>query len=297
MVTKGGEGVVKYDIMIIGHITRDTLEYQGKVTDFTGGGAYFSSIAAKRSNAKICVVTKLARKDFGVLDELKREGIEVMAIPSPKTTSIENVFESDDFDKRKARLIAQADPFQPEDIPKAEAKIYYLAGLFVGEIPGTLIEYLAEKGEVGLDMQAMLRSNEEASFAFKDWPEKERYLPMITYLKADSLESEVATGIPDHEEAARRLHQWGAKEVMITHASEVIVCHGEKMSRAPFNSKNLSGRTGRGDTCFVSYMAWRLHHGVEESVRFAAALTSIKMERPGPFSGTIDDVLARMKTL
>jgi sugar/nucleoside kinase (ribokinase family) len=44
-------------------------------------------------------------------------------------------------------------------------------------------------------------------------------------------------------------------------------------------------------------MAWRLHHDAEESVRFAAALTSIKMERPGPFSGTIDDVLARMKTL
>ena len=192
----------KYDIMILGHITRDTLEYRGKVTPFTGGAAYFSSFAARRSNAKICVVTKLARGDFGVLDELKREGIEVIALPSSKTTSIENVFESDDLDKRKARLIAQADPFQPEDIPKAEAKIYYLAGLFVGEIPGTLIEYLAEKGEVGLDMQAMLRSNEEASFAFKDWPEKERYLPMIPYRKADSLESEVATGIPDREEAA-----------------------------------------------------------------------------------------------
>jgi len=289
--------VFKYDIMIIGHITKDTLEYRGKVTPFTGGAAYFSSFAAKRSNAKISVVTKLARKDFGVLDELKREGIEVIALPSSKTTSIENVFESDDFDKRKARLISQADPFQPEDIPKAEAKVYSLAGLFIGEIPASLIEYLAKKGEVALDIQAMLRSNEKASFAFKDWPEKERYLPVITYLKADSLESEVATGIPDREEAARRFHQWGAKEVMITHASEVIVYDGKNISRAPFNSENLSGRTGRGDTCFISYMAWRLHHDIEESVRFAAALTSIKMERPGPFSGTIDDVLARMKTL
>ena len=114
----------KYDIMIIGHITSDTLEYRGKVTPFTGGGAYFSSFAAKRSNAKILVVTKLARRDFGVLDELGREGIEVIAIPSSKTTSIENVFESNDFDKRKARLIAQADLFQSEDIPMAEAKIY-----------------------------------------------------------------------------------------------------------------------------------------------------------------------------
>jgi len=283
--------------MIIGHITRDTLEYRGKVTPFTGGGVYFSSLAAKRSNAKICVVTKLARSDFGVLDELKREGIEVTAIPSSKTTSIENVFESDDLDKRKARLIDQADPFQPEDIPKAKAKIYCLAGLFVGEIPGTLIEYLAEKGEVGLDMQAMLRSNEEASFAFKDWPEKERYLPMITYLKADSLESEVTTGTPDREKAARMLRQWGAKEVMITHASEVIVYDGKKICRAPFNPRNLSGRTGRGDTCFVSYMTWRLNHGIQESVRFAAALTSIKMENPGPFAGTIEDVLTRIETL
>jgi sugar/nucleoside kinase (ribokinase family) len=283
--------------MIIGHITRDTLEYRGKVTPFTGGAAYFSSFAAKRSNAKICVVTKLAQRDFGVLDKLKREGIEVIALPSSKTTSIENVYESDDFDKRKARLISQADPFQPEDIPKAEAKIYYLAGLFVGEIPNALIEYLAGKGSVALDMQAMLRSNEEASFAFKDWPEKERYLPMVDYVKADSQESEVITGTSDREKAARMLHQWGGKEVMITHASEVIVLHGENISRAPFNSENLSGRTGRGDTCFVSYMAWRLHHDVEESVRFAAALTSIKMESPGPFAGTIDDVLARMKTL
>ncbi len=58
-----------------------------------------------------------------------------------------------------------------------ETKIYYLAGLFVGEIPNILIEYLAGKGEVGLDMQAMLRSSEEASFAFKDWAEKESTFP------------------------------------------------------------------------------------------------------------------------
>ncbi|MFB3886367.1 MAG: PfkB family carbohydrate kinase [Thermodesulfobacteriota bacterium] len=286
----------QYDIIIIGHITSDTLEYNGEVTRFTGGAAYFSSFAAKRSNAKICVVTKLAQKDFGVLDQLREEGIKVIAISSSRTTSIENVFETDDFDKRKARLISQADPFNPEDIPEVETKIYYLAGLFSGEIPHALIESLSKKGEVGLDMQAMLRSSKEANIGFKDWAEKRHYLPMVTYLKADSLESEVATGTSDREKAARMLYEWGAKEVMITHASEVILYNGERVFRAPFNPKNLSGRTGRGDTCFVSYMSWRLNHGIEESVRYAAVLTSIKMEKPGPFLGTIDDVLARMKT-
>jgi len=34
---------------------------------------------------------------------------------------------------------------------------------------------------------------------------------------------------------------------------------------------------------------------VAESLKFAAALVSIKMETPGPFQGTLADVLARMK--
>jgi len=84
---------------------------------------------------------------------------------------------------------------------------------------------------------------------------------------------------------------------MITHSSEVILYNGKRMFRAPFNPGNLSGRTGRGDTCFISYVSWRLTHGIEESLRYAAALTSIKMEKPGPFLGTQEEVLARMKTL
>jgi hypothetical protein len=41
-------------------------------------------------------------------------------------------------------------------------------------------------------------------------------------------------------------------------------------------------------------MARRLDHDVEESLRFAAALVSIKMETSGPFGGTLADVLERM---
>ncbi len=286
----------KYDLMIIGHITSDILVDRGKVYRYIGGGAYFSAFAAKRSNSRFCVVTKLAQKDLGLLDGLKKEGIEVTAIPSLNTTSIENVFETDDVDRRKVRLLSQADPFNPEDIPEAEVEIYYLAGLFVGEIPDPLIVSLAKKGKVALDLQAKLRSSEGGAFAFKDWSDKEKYLRHVTYLKADSLESEVIAGTPDREKAAKILHRLGAREVMITHSSEVILYDGERLSSAPFNPTNLSGRTGRGDTCFISYMAWRLTHGIEESLRYAAALTSIKMEKPGPFMGTMEDVFARMKT-
>jgi sugar/nucleoside kinase (ribokinase family) len=289
--------MASYDIVIIGHVTSDILVQKGKASGFIGGGAYFSAFAAHRSAVKIHVVTKLAPEDFGILDGLKKEGIEVTAIPSLQTTSIENIFETEDVDRRKVRLLSQADPFYPEDIPETETTIYSLTGLFAGEIPDSLIVHLAKKGAIALDLQGKLRYSEGGSFSFKDWPGKEKYLPMITYLKADSLESEATTGNTNREEAAKILHRLGAKEVMITHSSEVILYNGEKMFRAPFNPDNLSGRTGRGDTCFVSYLSWRLTHGIEESLHYAAALTSLKMEKPGPFLGTQADVLARMKKL
>ena len=286
-----------YDTLMIGHITSDFLNFKGDVTPFTGGATYFASYAAKKAGVKCCVLTKLAEKDFGAVEEMRKDGIEVVAISSSLTTSIENIFETDDLDKRKVRLISQADPFYPGDLPDASVKIYYLGGLFVGEIPQELIEYVAGKGSVALDLQAMLRTSENGKSFFRDWPEKKKYLPLVTYLKADSLESEVATGTTDREKAAKIFYQWGAKEIVITHSSEVIVYDGNKIHRAPFNPKNLSGRTGRGDTCFGSYTSWRLRYGIEESVRFAAALTSIKMEKRGPFRGTLEDVSARMKNL
>ena len=41
-------------------------------------------------------------------------------------------------------------------------------------------------------------------------------------------------------------------------------------------------------------MARRLAHPPAEALKFAAALVSLKMETPGPFAGTLKDVLERM---
>jgi sugar/nucleoside kinase (ribokinase family) len=292
-----GENMPRYDIVIIGHVTSDFLTYKGETSGFIGGGAYFSAFAARRSGVRFRVITKLAPKDFGILDGLKKDGIEVTALPSASTTSIENVFETDDVDHRKVRLLSQADPFRPEDIPEIDTRIYSLSGLFVDELPDSLIACLAQRGKIALDLQAKLRYSEAGAFAFKDWPGKEKCLPLVKYLKADNLEAEVAAGTSDRDEAARIFHRLGAKEVMITHSSEVILYDGKQIFRAPFNPENLSGRTGRGDTCFISYVCWRQTHGIEESLRYAAALTSLKMEKPGPFLGTREEVLERIRTL
>jgi sugar/nucleoside kinase (ribokinase family) len=45
----------------------------------------------------------------------------------------------------------------------------------------------------------------------------------------------------------------------------------------------------------AAYLARRMDRDAPEALKFAAALVSIKMETPGPFVGTLDDVLARMQ--
>lgn len=282
------------DITMIGHISRDIMIYKEDEVRLTGGPVIYSSAAAARSGKKIQVITRASKDAEKELDGMRADGVEVIRLDSKATTSIENIYFTADKEKRKVTLLSQADSFTIETLPETNSIIYHLAGLFRGEIPDNFIPYLAKRGKVGIDAQGLLRCSEEGKLLFKDWTSKKELLPKISYLKTDAAEAEILTGETNREKAAYILATWGAKEVMVTHNTEVIVLVDGKIYKAPFTPSNLSGRTGRGDTTFAAYLAWRLDHDPEESVRYAAALCSIKMENPGPFSGTIEDVKIRM---
>ncbi|MEW5817567.1 MAG: PfkB family carbohydrate kinase [Spirochaetota bacterium] len=283
-----------YDIIMIGHISKDVLVYGGVEEKLVGGAVVYSSVSARKAGASVLVVTKACSSDRKLLEPYKKHGITFVIIDSPQTTSLRNVYLTEDRERRTITLLSQADSFTAEDIPELKTRIFHLAGLFRGEIPDELIPTLARKAQLALDVQGVLRIDEGGKLVFKDWENKQRLLPLITYLKTDAAEAEILTGETNRERAAELLHGMGAREVMITHNTEVIVYDGKGIYRAPFTSKTLLGRTGRGDTCFAAYLAWRHSHGIEEAVRFAAALTSIKMESPGVFRGSIRKVRARM---
>lgn len=287
----------KYDIIMMGHVSKDIMIYPdiNEEQRFTAGPVVYSSASASQTGAEVLVVTKAAREDWKDIEYIRGKNIDLKIIESPLSTSIENIYLSADREKRKVTLLSSAEPFTEKDIPAEETKIFHLAGLFRDELPDSLITPLSKKAAVAIDAQGLLRCSEGGKLLFRDWENKKKYLPLITYLKTDAAEAEILTGTDDREKAARILADLGAKEVMVTHNTEVLIYTDRKFYRAPFNPANLSGRTGRGDTCFASYLARHLTHGPEEAVRYAAALTSIKMEKPGRFTGTIEDVLARMK--
>ncbi len=283
-----------FDITMIGHISKDIMIYGEEVQKFTGGPVIYSSIAAALTGVDVHVITACREEDDSSLDIMRKQNVRVTRVDSRDTTSIENRYLSEDRERREVTLLSQADPFRVDRFPESDSRIYHLAGLFRGEIPDEFIPFLADKGQVGIDAQGLLRCSEEGELLFRNWDNIDRYMPYITYFKADAAEAEILTGVKDREIAARYLAEKGAREVILTHNNEVLLVMDESLYRAPYNPKNLSGRTGRGDTTFAAYMAKRLTAGPEESVYYAAALCSIKMEAPGPFSGTEEEVYERM---
>lgn len=289
--------MMSYDIVAVGAISRDRNVVMGNEEVRYGGGSYCAAFAAYAAGCTTAVVTKLARDDLASLAPFQEVGIPVFSTMSSQTTSIKNVYTTPDLDRRTCFMIAMADPFQREDFPQdLNAEIYQIAALIAGEVPLDVLKFLAQKGKIGIDVQGFIRTAVGHELASKDWQDKYEAFPMIDFLKTDAAEAEILTGCTDRSQALRTLAAMGAKEIVLTHSSEVMAYAEGNIYCAPFKPRNLSGRTGRGDTCFAAYLSQRLRHAPEESLKFAAALTSLKMEVPGPFRGSLEDVHALLAT-
>ena len=283
----------RYDLVAVGVLSKDRNVVLGKEEVMYGGGSYCAAFAAVNSGFRVAVVTKLAEEDLSGLQPLREAGIDVFYTLSPRTTSIKNVYTTPDLDRRTCHMLSMAEPFGVEEFPeKIEASVYQIAALIAGEVPLEVVKYLAGKGKVGLDVQGFVRNAVGSDLVSQDWQEKWNALPYIDFLKTDAAEAEILTGKTNRDEAMRALVDMGAKEIILTHSSEVMAYAEGEVYHAEFKARNLSGRTGRGDTCFAAYLTQRLHKNPEEALKYAAALTSLKMETPGPFKGDIQEVEA-----
>jgi sugar/nucleoside kinase (ribokinase family) len=117
----------------------------------------------------------------------------------------------------------------------------------------------------------------------------------VDILKSDAVEAEALTGESDIYKAAQAFAALGPREIVLTHRDGLLIHAEGKFHPLKFHARQLSGRSGRGDTCLGSYTAMRHSVPPEQAGIWAAALTSLKMETPGPFSGTREDVEALIR--
>lgn len=284
-----------FDVAMIGHFAKDRIVFEDTSRAASGGAVYYGSIALARLGYRVAVITRLHEEDFPLLDELRKAGIEVFAKEAVETSGMENIYFTKNWDKRVCKPLGFAGAFAEDEIPDVEAKTFLVIPILAGEVDLSLLRKLSKKARIALDAQGFVRFAEGEEVVFRDWPEKEEGLSLVDILKVDDTEAEVLTGVDDPRKAASILASYGPREIVLTHKGGVLVYVEGQFYEAPFRPREIHGRTGRGDTCFATYVAKRLSTDAKQASRYAAAVTSLKMEVPGPFNGTAKNVEALLQ--
>lgn len=288
----------RYDLVFVGHITFDDIEArEGSSQRVPGGAPLFGAFAAAASSKRIAVITRMVREDAHILRPLEAAGVDVYLQPSSETTHMRVVHPTANLDERLMYQIKNAGFFVIEEMPPLEPCLIHLGALTDREFTLEFMQALRARGfRLSVDMQNFVRQVDTATgvIHLRDVPAKREIISLVDTVKLDIVEAEVLTGTSDPKEAAAIVEGWGAAETLITRSEGALVRGQGQTYFEPYVNKSAEGRTGRGDTTTGAYLAWRIEHGVQESLQFAVALASIKMETRGPFRGSLSDVLAVM---
>lgn len=259
-----------------------------------GGTSYYFShgIRHLKDTRNYKLITALAPSEYKAVEDLRAKGIQVEVLPSRKTVYFENIY-GENQDDRKQRVLAKADPFTVEELKDEEAKFFHLGSLLSDDFSLDVVKLLSGKGKLAVDAQGYLREVRGEQAYPTDWKDKRDALKYIDILKVNEHEAEVLTGFKDFKQAALQLAEWGVKEVLLTLGSlgSIIYAEGTFYKIPAYPAKNVVDATGCGDTYSMGYLYMR-NKGAsyEEAGCFAAALSTIKLEKSGPFSGTEEQV-------
>jgi sugar/nucleoside kinase (ribokinase family) len=285
-----------YDIVFIGHINRDTVvPFQGPSFTEECSPVTFAAVAASCLQRRIAAVTKIRESEESLLEPLKDAGVRVFVQPG-ETTEGRIIFMTANVDQRQIYRVKVGEPFAVGEIPPFEPCLIHLCCFDAcGFLPELMRALKARGFRLSVDMMSvMLQADETGAAHLGDIPEKKEMLRMADFVKVDVAEAKILTGVDTLREQADILEGWGSSETIITSSEGVLAKSNGKSAFAKFTNRGSRGRMGRGDTCMGAYLTCRLNHSIEDSLGFAAALTSIKLESPGPFKGSIDDVTERM---
>ncbi len=273
-------------ITFIGHVSKDLNVSKGRTEILAGGGVYYGSFAAKSLGEDVTVLTKLNLKDYQLFKDMEDFGIKLIWIESPLTTSIENIYPSDNPDDRISRIVSRADPFTENEIQNVSG-VVHISPLWHGEFPEELIETVRKKAKIlSGDAQGFLRNvDNDGNMYYKDWEHK-NLLEVFDVFKVDSKEAKILTGEDDPELSLRKIVEFGVKEVLLTTKEGIYLYKFEKIYFHPFGEWTMEGRTGRGDTAIAAYLALRDKiENIEKLVKRVAEITTLKMKRRGPYRG------------
>lgn len=287
----------KKQILCIGHITHDRIITPAlpQGVDCAGGTAYYVAWAMHHlpHDVSFGVVTAVGDDLQHEVERLRQAGTDIVDLGSPTSVFFENSY-GRNMNNRRQRVMSKAAPFTVDALRDAQADVFHLGTLLVDDFAPEVVEYLATKGRVCIDVQGYLREVRQQRVYAVDWADKLRVLKHTDILKVNENEIDVLTdGERDLRRGAKLISSWGVREVLVTLGDygSLIYADDRFYDIPSFAPRQVVDATGCGDTYAAGYLYARAHGaGYEEAGRFAAAMCTLKLEHTGPFDGTIDDV-------
>ncbi len=282
----------QYDVLFCGNYTKDTIITPDGTTYVDGGGMNYAAYASKRLGAKPAVITRLNKEDEHVVKAFEAAGIDCYPEYTPSSTLMTLEYKTRDVDKRNLYVKGVAGTITPAQLEGLEASIIVTNSSLRGEVEIEFFKQMRKRPGILLsaDVQGFIRVLRGESLVYEPWEEMSAVLSHLDILKSDAVEAEYLTGERDIEKAAKFYASMGPKEILLTHSGGVLVHAGGKFHHYDFHSISQAGRSGRGDTCVGTYVTKRLTLPPYQAGKWAAAVTSMKVERPGPFNRSIAEV-------
>ncbi len=288
----------RFDLVTLGNYTKDTIVTKAGVRYVHGGGFNYAARAAAAAGLSVAAITRLANEDREMVEQLQAAGVTVFPRWTNTSTLMRLEYPTDNVDERILTVASTAGSFEPDQVEGIEAPAFVVSPSIRGEVGIDVLQKLRRPGVlVGLDVQGFVRIRRpDGGLEHSAWPEIGETLALIDVLKTDAVEAESLTGTANHREAARTLAGYGPREVVLTHRDGLVVLANGEFHEAPFRPRELRGRSGRGDTCLGSYLSWRLRGEPAAATLWAAAATSLKLEKEGPLAATPAELAAAFQS-
>lgn len=244
-------------------------------------------------HAPFRLITAVGPQDLASVQQLREVGIRVDVIDSPQTVYFENRYDAC-LNNRRQRVLSKAVPFTWEVLEPLISDIpdpcFLLGSLLADDFPVDVIRRLHERGRVVVDVQGYLREVRGTEVHAIEWKDSAEAFPYIDILKTNEYEMEVLTSHSDPELAALCLSGSGVDEVLLTLGDRGSIIPSRTLgtvTRIPaYPPKALVDSTGCGDTYTMGYVLRRLQGAdIYEAGCFAAAVSTRKLEKTGPFQG------------
>jgi sugar/nucleoside kinase (ribokinase family) len=280
-----------YDVVYVGNYTKDTIVSPAGVKYVDGGAVNYAAHAGARLGLKVAVLTRLAKEDVRVVENLQQVGVDCFVDYTPQSTCVKLEYPTLDVDTRNLYVTSSAGSISISSVEQLNSCAAVIGTTLRGEVSLEVIQALRKKEMLlAADVQGFVRVLRGQSLVFEPWDEMPDVLAYLDILKSDAVEAQFLTGEVDLYSAAQAFAAMGPQEVVLTHKDGVLVYANSQFYNQGFYPQNLVGRSGRGDTCLGAYAAMRLSKTPEEAGIWAAAVTSLKMEALGPFKRSIADI-------